>query len=557
MRTFAAILLVVALALPSSSVRAASAEDAYQQARLDYFALRGDEKRRTMRHHWESVLERLDKSVAALKGGPRRCEALFNAGRAWHEMSDVSYLRSDREEAIRRYGRLVESCPRSPLADDALFHTAALQRRFDEAAAARTVDRLLARYPKGDMAADARAMRKELPAAKPEKAQAVARKAEPVKRAPAREAPARETVVRKEEPKAAPAPATETVPTVAAKAPASPAAPQPPPGESNSAGEKRLPSAADILAALDAHGADANRPEDLALAEDLRRAALESQPAQQKPTQSAARPAESDLDRDRLARLEASTGGEIPLSLAAGLKVRRVVIDAGHGGKDTGAIGKRGTREKDLTLAISKRLARRLRDLGLEVLLTRDRDEFLELEERTRFANDHHADLFISVHINAAVNRKARGIETYTLNLNSDRYAMRLAARENASSSKSIGDLQFILADLATKANTDDSVRLARLVQGEMVGRLQKRWGATKVRDLGVKQALFFVLVGAKMPAILVETAFISNPDEELRLRSESYQEETARSIAEGVRRFIAEREAIARGGDVATSGVF
>src|SRR5690606_24070158 len=156
--------------------------------------------------------------------------------------------------------------------------------------------------------------------------------------------------------------------------------------------------------------------------------------------------------------------------------------------------------EKDLTLAMAKKLRRHLEAMGLEVLLTREDDRTLSLEERTRFANEKGADLFLSLHVNAAQNRSAHGIETYTLNLNSDRYATRLAARENASSERTLGDLQFILADLATKANTDDSVKLAELVQRKMVSRARGRFGQDAVRDLGVKQALFFVLVGAKMP---------------------------------------------------------
>src|SRR5690606_23483394 len=131
--------------------------------------------------------------------------------------------------------------------------------------------------------------------------------------------------------------------------------------------------------------------------------------------------------------------------------------------------GPDGAKEKDLTLAMAKKLRTYLEEKGLEVLLTRESDRTLSLEERTRFANEKGADLFLSLHVNAAHNRKAHGIETYTLNLNSDRYAMRLAARENASSERRIGELQFILADLATKANTDDSVKLARLVQSKMV----------------------------------------------------------------------------------------
>lgn len=261
---------------------------------------------------------------------------------------------------------------------------------------------------------------------------------------------------------------------------------------------------------------------------------------------------------ERLGEIEKLIEADMPFSVMAGLKIRRVVLDPGHGGKDSGAIGPDGAKEKDLTLAMAKRLRRHLEAMGLEVFLTREDDRTLSLEDRTRFANEKGADLFLSLHVNAAHNRKAHGIETYTLNLNSDRYAMRLAARENASSERSLGDLQFILADLATKANTDDSVKLAKLVQGKMVSRLRGRHGKDLVRDLGVKQALFFVLVGAKMPAILLETGFISHPEEGKRLQSGTYQEDAMRGVAEGVRQFILDREAIARGGvDEGTTGVF
>lgn len=633
MRTYATILLLVLSLLPGAAP-AASADAAYQQARLDYFALRKDEKRSKFRHHWLKVISALDRGANQLRGDAR-CGALFNAARAWHDLSEISYLQDDRAEAIARYSRVADGCPRSNLADDALFHTAELQQKRDPDAARRSLDKLLAAHASGDRARDARVLRSQLPppqkqptavasrptpasaptrpasttsAAAPQQATAASasRTAAPATQAAAASASVSSTRAASAAPQtsssaspasAASASAPSTAAAASQSAAATASAGAAPTRGSSTAGAPAsavaaasatqttaapqggaaaepiagagLPSAVDILAALDAKGADANRPEDVALAEDLRRDRMARAPsgaaaavapapaAAQRPA--ATQPPAPTLDRDRLAALEKATGGEIPLSLAAGLKVRRVVIDPGHGGKDTGAIGKRGTREKDLVLNISRKLKKRLEAMGLEVLLTRNRDEFLELEERTRFANDSHADLFISVHVNAAENRRAYGIETYTLNLNSDRYAMRLAARENASSSKSIGDLQFILADLATKANTDDSVRLARLVQGEMVGTLRRSYG-TKIRDLGVKQALFFVLVGAKMPAILVEAAFVSNPDEELRLRSDKYQEETARSIAEGVRRFIAEREAIAEGrapSGTGSSGVF
>ncbi len=158
----------------------------------------------------------------------------------------------------------------------------------------------------------------------------------------------------------------------------------------------------------------------------------------------------------------------------------------------------------------------------------------MRLEDRTRIANIARADLFISVHCNSLPQRYIRGIETYTLNLASDRYAIRLAARENATSEKGLSDLQFLLADLATRANTEESVRLASQVQVGP-GRPAPEQGR-KIRDLGTKEALFYVLLGTKMPAILVETGFLSNPEEEKRLSSPGYQDDVARAIASGSR---------------------
>lgn len=556
MRLLPAILVVVALLLPPPA--AAGTSEAYQQARLDYFALRKDEKRKRFRHHWMKVIPALERGAEKLQGDDR-CGATFNAGRAWHDVSEVSLLQEDRERAMAHYARLETICPKSSLVDDALLHTAELQRRRDEVAAASTLQRLLESHGQGDRVGEARELLASLsPAARAEatrrKERAAAEKRAAAERAAAEKRAAERAAAEKaaaekraaeraaaeraaeERRAAADANAAQSAQARAATAPSEKAAPQ------EGTPGAHLPSAHDILAALDARGADAHRPEDRALEEDLRRDRL-------------AREGKTD-NVQAMARTQVA-GGEIPLSVIAGLKVRRVVIDPGHGGKDTGAIGKKGTREKDLTLAISRKLKRHLEEMGLEVLLTRDSDVFLELEERTAFANKRGADLFISVHVNAAENRRAYGIETYTLNINSDRYAARLAARENATSRRGVGDLEFILADLATKANTDDSVRLARAVQGEMVRGLRRHWGEKAIRDLGVKQALFYVLVGARMPAILVEASFVSHPEEEKRLRTERYQEETARGIAEGVRRYLAEREALAQGGAASAGAVF
>ena len=224
-----------------------------------------------------------------------------------------------------------------------------------------------------------------------------------------------------------------------------------------------------------------------------------------------------------------------PLTLAQqlGLCVKRVVVDAGHGGKDPGAVGPKGLKEKDVTLRIAKRVAERLRALGIEAVLTRRRDRFLPLEERTAIANAKKADLFVSIHCNAAPSRRLRGIETYFLNFALDKEAMRVAARENAVSEKRIGELKRILDKIIKNAKVEESSRLASHIQASLVSELRGRWRG--VQDLGVKQAPFFVLIGAGMPSALVEVSFISNPQEERRLRSKAYVEKVAEGIVKGI----------------------
>jgi N-acetylmuramoyl-L-alanine amidase len=220
------------------------------------------------------------------------------------------------------------------------------------------------------------------------------------------------------------------------------------------------------------------------------------------------------------------------------------VVDAGHGGHDPGAIGPRRVREKDVTLAMAHRLAKKLRDAGFEVVLTRRDDRYLALEERTAIANTARGDLFVSIHANAHPRRTRGGVETYFLNTDSDRYAARLAARENGldvGDGDGEADVARILTDLGAKASAGASRKLARMVQREVTQGVRAHVG--DVRDLGVKSALFYVLLGARMPAVLVETAFISNRDEERRLASAAYQDEVAAGIARAV-------SAFARNGD-------
>jgi N-acetylmuramoyl-L-alanine amidase len=235
--------------------------------------------------------------------------------------------------------------------------------------------------------------------------------------------------------------------------------------------------------------------------------------------------------------------GKVPrgaLARQLALGVRRIAVDPGHGGKDFGAPGFiPGVHEKDVVLAISKRVVAKIRDdLGIEAILTRTGDRYLTLEERTAFANTRHADLFVSIHTNASRDPRAYGIETYFLNLATDDESIRVAAMENATSTKNISDLHSILNDLLKNAKINESRHLAELVQDSLIANMSHR-GYDRIKDKGVKQAPFYVLIGARMPSILVETSFISNREECRRLVTSAYQNHLADSIVEGLRTYI------------------
>ncbi|HZR07735.1 MAG TPA: N-acetylmuramoyl-L-alanine amidase [Myxococcales bacterium] len=530
--------------------------------------LRADPRRRRYRDGWEAVLRTFDGAVKAAPHGRRAPEAALAAARARVELWEVSRSPMDARAAIAALRKVDEDYP-GPAGVQALAAALRLAGRANDskerAAAAR---RLAERYPQ-----DAKAI-----------APAASAVAEPPIRTAAEPARASGAVLPAKSSAAAAAPAQKNSAAVPATAPKSSAAAAATASKSSAAAaaaaqksstlaEAQKPIESDddeeevdgqaaraVEQIVEAAKARATARSDDAGADDgdeeeaPEPEAPANPPSRSPPIVRAVKTAVAALTEPEDAPAQAAKarqmrstalGAGTSLGAQLGLKVRRVVVDAGHGGKDTGAIGPRGVREKDLALAIAKKLAARLRQLGFEVILTRKSDVFLSLDERTRIANEARADLFLSIHCNAARRRKLEGVETWTLNVASDRYAARLAAFENAEADRTVSDLRLILADLATKANASDARDLAQSVQSSLIRTLRSRVG--RVRDHGVKQALFYVLLGTRMPSILVETGFISNPAEELRLKSARFQTGAAEAIARGVKDYVESRRRLAR----------
>ncbi len=241
---------------------------------------------------------------------------------------------------------------------------------------------------------------------------------------------------------------------------------------------------------------------------------------------------ESDLEAPKPAAATAS--GKHSLIRALGLKISRIVIDAGHGGHDTGSIGQSGLREKEVSLAIAQRLGDLLEErLDADVIYTRTTDEFVPLEERTRIANSEQADLFISVHCNSARNRSVRGIETYYLNFTTDSWALNVASRENAAADRSVHELQDLVSKIALKEKIEESREFATKIQKQLHSGLSLY--SASVKNRGIRKAPFMVLIGAKMPAVLAEIGFISNKTDEKLMKTGAYRAEVAEYLFEGI----------------------
>lgn len=244
-------------------------------------------------------------------------------------------------------------------------------------------------------------------------------------------------------------------------------------------------------------------------------------------------PAEPELDLTP-APAQRDRAGNRSLTRVLGLKLGRIVIDAGHGGHDHGTTGKNGVAEKEVVLDVSLRLGRLLEDLGNEVVYTRSDDTYIPLEKRTRIANEKHADLFLSIHANSSPYPAIAGVETYYLSLSAPREDLEVAARENSGSQRTIGELNEVVRKIALANKIDESREFAARVQGsshELFAKVNGR----QVRNRGIKKAPFVVLIGAEMPSVLTEIGFLTNAREEALLKKPEHRQKIAEALFKGI----------------------
>jgi N-acetylmuramoyl-L-alanine amidase len=581
-RIFVCILTLVCFLLPVVAF-AESADQAYQKARDAYYSLQNSSRKQMYREQWERVYSQFESVYERFPKSKRGSDALYMCGKTTAGLYAISRIKPDAERAVDLYVKMAEIYPQSSLADDALIHAGKLleEALADKKRAYLIYHRQVNTLPPGDMLGKAKARLSAL-----------------AKYAPPPEKPAAKEIAQKAK-QSSPKPVGATVaPAGGGKLTSvrywsNPGytrivldvsretqfsthylVPEP---------DKGIPPR--LYVDIDKTVLDVSMSESTIVDDGLLRrirtglpqsdttrvvldldsigdykvfplsdpwrividiAGEKAPELKRRETTISALP---ESGSDAIAKvLRDAPKDQPPLHIPkapAKTTLRRIVVDAGHGGKDPGAIGPSGVYEKTVTLKLAKALSKELtRQIGCEVVLTRSGDIYLPLEERTAIANKVGADLFISLHANANKNRKAYGIETYYLNFSKNDKAAAVAARENGTSLKQVSDLELILFDLMANAKINESSRLATEIQESLVQRISKKY--SNVRDLGVRQGPFYVLLGATMPSVLVETAFISNPREEKRLTSSAFQKSAAEAIARAIKNYAVNNKMIA-----------
>ncbi|MEE9259405.1 MAG: N-acetylmuramoyl-L-alanine amidase [Nitrospinaceae bacterium] len=517
---------------------AASAEALYQKARKDYYALMGSKNKQALRHHWTRCIDKFLDVSENYPDDPNSYKALFTVGRLYHKLYQVARNPGDLDRALRYYQKVAGEFKTGRLTDDALFHQGEVYReKKDFSSALALFEKIVKEHPGGDQAKRAgRNIREIAPLAEKKSSPAVLKKVSYFTRPDSTRIvlhtskPVRYSYGRLSNP--------DRVYL----------------NLFNARLDQGLFTKLDVkdrvLKQIRVSQFDHNTSRLVLDIHSLKGLAVV-------PTQSGSSVV---LELSVRGGSQAAAGKAVkpqavktaraslpPVSPAPKKgkekKIPLVVIDPGHGGKDFGAQSPNGLVEKDVNLKVSKRLKRILETrYKYRVLITRLDDTFIPLEERGAMANSKQADIFVSVHANAARRRAANGIETYFLGTANSEQAQETAARENGELVHSVKDdqVQQILASLISTTKINDSSRLAAKVQEGLYSSMKKKYSG--VKDLGVKEGPFFVLHDTNMPSILVEIGFITNPREEIRLRNAGYLNRLADAIARGVHRYLRER---------------
>jgi len=587
MKRIVILILSLLWLLSPVTVFAENSEQAYQKARKAYYSLQDSSRKQMYRENWENVYDKFESVYQRFPKTSRGADSLYMCGKTMAGLYAVSRIKPDAQRSVDLFMQMAETYPESSLADDALLRAGKLMEEVlaDKSAAYVLYKQLVEVQPSGDMASKAKARLAALASYAPVDNAVVAKHLSDAK-------------VAAGAPQSTVAAATAKTPAGArtlssirywsnpgytrivldvssqTKFSAHYLVPEPskgaPPrlyvdiektGLAEGLKEKTAvddgllrqirtgsPQSDTVRVVLDLESIGDYKVFPLSdpwrIVIDV--AGEKSSELKRREPQISSLP---ESGRDAIAKvLNETPKDQKPLHIPkapATSTLRRIVVDAGHGGKDPGAVGKSGTLEKDVTLQMAKALSKELTKLiGCEVILTRSGDVYLPLEERTAIANKVGADLFVSLHANANKNRKAHGVETYYLNFSKNDKAAAVAARENGTSIKQVSDLELILFDLMANAKINESSRLATVIQQGLVKGLSKKY--SNVRDLGVRQGPFYVLLGATMPSVLVETAFISHPREEKRLKSRDYQKSAAKAIAEAIKDYAVNNKLIA-----------
>jgi N-acetylmuramoyl-L-alanine amidase len=573
----------------------------YQRGVADFNALTKDENRAKYRSHWLDIATVFQRVYQGNPKGENAPGSIFHLGRTYEELGKRSFLRSDFEQAEKYYDQIIRSFPTHSLADDAQFRKAGiyLNHYKDSAQAYIEYLRVVYNFPNGDMVIKAQEILKELDQANLEKIRktsGTSSASEPEPK-PASQAPAIESRTIIEEPVGRSAALPSSPPVVIKDQ-----------DLSGARGQARLVNIRHwsndeytrVVLDLDAQAEynhqllkpdpELGTPHRLFI--DLDQTVMSKDaPGEENVADGILRRIRSaqhthdksrvvldiqDLDNFRVFALEnpfrivvdvyapekrrlvqaRASGTHVNIDPKSrdvtaqslveqlGLKVKTIMLDPGHGGKDPGAVFN-GIYEKDIVLGMSKVLGKMLQDKGFEVLYTRTTDVFVPLEERTAMANSKNVDLFISLHANAHRNRSIRGFEVYYLNFAQSQDAMRVAARENAVSTQKISDLQYILTDLMLSSKITESRDLANKIHGTTIKHIRSKYSG--VGDNGVRQAPFYVLMGARMPSILLEMGYMTNEQDLKLMLSDDFLRHMAGGLTQGVLAYKDKIEQFAR----------